>query len=729
MATRRFGLSSPVRRGGGMERMPDSGLHYWAFLSYSHADARWANRLHRGLEHFATPRRLVGAPTPAGPAPRRLHPIFRDREELGASADLGGRLIAALEASAYLIVVCSPSAARSRWVNQEIERFRAVHGDERILSVIVGGRPHASLDDETADDECFPEALRHEAGDPTKARTEPIAADLRPGRDGYGLAVLKLAAGMLGVGLDELVQRDARRRQRQLVAVTGGSLAASAILAALAVAAVLERNEAYAQRTQAEGLVEFMIGDLKTRLEPIGALDALDAVGGRALSYYADQKSHGLDAESLGRRARVLHLLGEIRDRRGDLAGALGLFQEAAKSTGALLARAPDDPRRIFDHAQSTFWVGDVAYRRGHDDDARRAFTEYQRLADRLVQIDPGNKKWRNEVEYASSDLGTLLLDDGQPGGAAQAYQRAVDISESLARDGAGDRNRQWDLATNLAWLSDAQTLLGQIDSAEKNRLAERAIYIRLLEQNPADNDAKAGLAWNRSAMARILIDQGRSAAALGQLEAANTDLERLTAQSPADASYKDHAENTLLLIGRLQLGAGDLDAAEHAVGRAREIAEAAVRKDPTATDWSGEQLGLARLLAMRIAAARARSTAGQAEALQPARAEAARLAALAQARPSDYVQARVAAEADLLAGDAESLVGDVAGGRSDWSAGLTLLRAAGLPNQPPGDASGALLRQLDYRLRYSSPPLGAGGASSSSSDAQKAQRLVDYRW
>src|SRR5579871_6907519 len=474
--------------------------HYWAFLSYSHQDAAWADRLHRALERFVTPRGLEGGPTPAGPpAPRRLHPIFRDRDELGASADLSARLVDALERSAYLIVICSPAAARSRWVNEEIKRFRALNGDE--------GR-------------------------------EPVAADLRPGGDGFRLGLLKLAAGMLGVGLDQLVRRDARRRQRRLVVLTAGSVAASVVLASMTVVALIERNEAYAQRAQAEGLIEFMIGDLKDKLEPTGGLDALDAVGARALAYYAAQASHRMDAASLGRRARVMHMLGDIRDRRGDLAGALELFKEAGASTAELLARAPNDPQRIFDHAQSVYWIGYVAWRRGHDADADRAFAAYQALANRLVAIDPKNEAWQDEVVYANSNLGTVELADGDAAGAEAAFQRALVVSRRLAAAAPADRERQMDLGQSYAWMADTEYFRGRLDLASADRRAEANIYAPLLAANPADNEAALAIDVNRTSQARIALAQGRQAEALAALRAAKGDLDRLIRTTPADRSY-----------------------------------------------------------------------------------------------------------------------------------------------------------------------------------------------
>src|SRR5207249_5842276 len=219
--------------------------------------------------------------------------------------------------------------------------------------------------------------------------------------------------------LDALVQRENQRRQRRLTVVTAASLGLALTMGGLTIAAINGRNEAHAQRAQAEGLIEFMLSDLRKTLEPAGRLDALDAVGSRAIAYYAAQNGRGLDAASVGRRARVLHLIGAIRDQRGDLPGALAVFNEAAASTGELLARKPSDPQRIFDHAQSLYWVGYAAWKRGLLEDARLRFLDYQKLADRLVAIDPRNDDWRAEVGYANSNLGTVLLAQGQADEAA----------------------------------------------------------------------------------------------------------------------------------------------------------------------------------------------------------------------------------------------------------------------------------------------------------------------
>ena len=85
---------------------------YRAFISYSHRDARWASSLHTALESYRPPKPLIGKVTARGEVPKRLTPIFRDREELPSATDLGTLINAALAASACQIVICSPRSAK-----------------------------------------------------------------------------------------------------------------------------------------------------------------------------------------------------------------------------------------------------------------------------------------------------------------------------------------------------------------------------------------------------------------------------------------------------------------------------------------------------------------------------------------------------------------------------------------------------------------------------------------
>jgi len=168
-----------------------SQFRYWAFISYSSKDRKFGEWLIKSLESYRTPRPFVGRPTTRGePVPTRPYPVFRDRDELPTDADLGGAIRRALQESRYLIVICSPNSAASRWVNEEILTFKRLGRENRILSLIIDGSPNASIDPaKDPKSECYPEALRFALGadgNLSAERTHPISADARERGDAAG---------------------------------------------------------------------------------------------------------------------------------------------------------------------------------------------------------------------------------------------------------------------------------------------------------------------------------------------------------------------------------------------------------------------------------------------------------------------------------------------------------------------------------------------------------------
>jgi MTH538 TIR-like domain (DUF1863) len=213
-----------------------SGSHYWAFISYSQRDAKHAQRLHKELETFHVPRGLIGQRKGNHTIPRRLLPIFRDRDELPSASDLTGKICEALEASRALIVICSPYAAASPRVNEEIRTFKVLGRADRIFPLIVDGEPYASQRPDLGLPECFPPALRFAVeadGTLTDRRSDPLAADARGGQDGWSNSCLKLVAGILGIGFDDLRRRELVRQRRRRRMAALAFVAAAVVVAAL----------------------------------------------------------------------------------------------------------------------------------------------------------------------------------------------------------------------------------------------------------------------------------------------------------------------------------------------------------------------------------------------------------------------------------------------------------------------------------------------------------------
>ncbi len=213
----------------GADRAGSGEASYLAFISYSHADEKIAAATHRLLEGFRVPRSLIGQETSHGKVPRRIRPVFRDLEEFPASADLGRTIREALAAARTLVVICSPRSARSRWVGEEIRHFKQLGRAQHIYCLLADGEAVAACQGASEQASLHPALLeRFDAhGEPLAGRqAEPLAVSLSEG--GLATAGVKLAAGILGVGYDDLHQRVRRQRLRNRSILAG---IAAAILA------------------------------------------------------------------------------------------------------------------------------------------------------------------------------------------------------------------------------------------------------------------------------------------------------------------------------------------------------------------------------------------------------------------------------------------------------------------------------------------------------------------
>ena len=566
---------------------------YYAFLSYSHKDKETADWLHNELERFRVPRALAGKLTANGVLPKRLSPVFRDQQDLAAGDDLAEEIEGALAASQFLVVLCSPTAAKSRWTNLEIESFKRTRPEGCVLAAVLAGEPFASDIPGREDEECFPPALRFKydsRGHRTTKRTEPLAADFREGAGGKRLAFLKLVAGMLGVGLDDLVHRETKRRNRRLGLLAAVSLGGMAVTSTLAVTAIQARDAARDQRREAEGLIGFMLGDLKDKLEPIGRLDALDGVGSRVLAYYQHQDKGSLTDDSLAQRSRALTLIGEIAQTRGDLNGALNRYQEALAGTAEALRRHPDDPQRLFDHAQNVFWVGYIARDRGQIAEAAARFRQYQRLAQAMVALAPDKKEYRLEEVYANTNLGTVLMDEHRYREAAATYQSSLPIAETLAAGEPGNIDYQKQVTQNLAWLADAREYGGDLDGALANREREVSLLGALEQIDPRDMDVQREEMTAHRALGRLLASQGNGRAALHEAETATGIADRLIHVEPDNAEWLQAISLAQFDLADLQLSMKDTASAAATTRSACDIVDRLLLRDKTVASWKALQ-------------------------------------------------------------------------------------------------------------------------------------------
>ncbi|HLZ77292.1 toll/interleukin-1 receptor domain-containing protein [Phenylobacterium sp.] len=469
-------------------------MRYSAFISYNHRDRKAASWLHRALETYRIPKRLQGREGALGVIGSRLPPIFQDREELAASSDLAASVREALENAATLIVICSPNAVASRWVNEEIRAFTALGRRDRIQCLIVGGEPHAAsrpgVDPAL---ECLPPVL-FEGG-----AGEPLACDIRPGQDDRSSARLKLLAGILGVGYDELRQREQARRQRQMFAAASVSSVGFLVMSGLTAFALVSRNEAIHQRDIARQktlTAERTVGFVKSLFEVADPSEARgDTITAREI---LDRGAHDLDQGLEGEptvKAELTTTLGEVYNK-------LGLFHEGEATVRKALALKGVDPSTA---ARQYTILGEIEARLG--DYPAAAKTQERALA----LLKGRGPEAAALMPRAWNGLGAAQGRLGDYASAEKNLRRALQADIQRLGDSHDD------VALDLEGLGEIEFYKGDLAGARRD--VERAIAIRSKTHGPRywvisdDLNTLASIAYMAQDRATAELDFSRALA------------------------------------------------------------------------------------------------------------------------------------------------------------------------------------------------------------------------
>ncbi|OAI38901.1 hypothetical protein AYO38_01795 [bacterium SCGC AG-212-C10] len=216
---------------------------YQAFISYSHAaDGKLAPALQSALQGFACPWYR-----------RRAIRVFRDEASLSASPALWHSIASALDQSAYFILLASPGAAASPWVQREVAYWLEHRSADSILIACTEGT--VAWDDRARDFDwqrstAIPPNLKGAFAE------EPRYIDLRWATDDMRLtlkhpqfldAVADIAAPLHGKAKDEMVGEGIRQQRRN----ARWAWAAASTLVVLTIAATAAAGIALQQRSEA----------------------------------------------------------------------------------------------------------------------------------------------------------------------------------------------------------------------------------------------------------------------------------------------------------------------------------------------------------------------------------------------------------------------------------------------------------------------------------------------
>jgi tetratricopeptide (TPR) repeat protein len=561
---------------------------YRAFLSYSHADSAVAQRVHRRLEAFHIDSELVGRVTPAGAIPKTLRPIFRDRNDFDAGSSLNEQTGAALDDSAALIVLASPNAARSRYVNEEVLLFKSHHPDRPVVPLIADGAPG------DPERECFPRALRFVVapdGAITDTPADVLAADLRESGDGFELALAKVVARLLGLSPDDIYRRAERARQRRtriLAGLAGVFLFLAVAAAGSAVYAwqQLKTNEAFLNATlqTATGIVNTAVAQAEkynvprtTTLELLTQAEVLFddmARFGRATPELRYRK-----AWMLIQFARNYAVLGDTGKQREHATNAFRLL-------AALAAEKPDDTSYQRNLAVAYNEVGEVQVTQG---DLMAALTSFQAgftIVERLTASDSGNAGWQHDLWVSDEKIGNVQVARGKLPDGLTSYRAGLAIIEQLATSNPSNGSWQRDLSVSYDKIGGVQVTQGNLPAALASYQSGFAIIQQLAQSTPGNAGWQRDLAVSYNQIGAVQVAQGNLSAALISYRASLAIIEGLTRSDQGNAVWQYDLGFGNEKIGDVQLAQGNFAAALNSYQANHEVIERLANADPGNSVW-----------------------------------------------------------------------------------------------------------------------------------------------
>lgn len=435
----------------------------------------------------------------------KLTPIFRDREELPTSAGLSDAISSALKESKYLIVICSPNAAKSEYVNREVIDFKHIHGEGNVLAIIVEGEPFAmeKTDHFNPKTEAFPQALKYRIDkekNVTGETVEPIAADAREIGDGKERAKIKLIAGLLGVGFDDLWKREKRRKKRQKVIVLSLTTVLFIVISSLTMFSLFQWKEAEQQRTialdgrvAAEKLVDHTLFNLRDILEPMGKLNVLRSTQEAVDNYYSYLENMELSLDDKFRIATYHTDSGYYYLNIGKIEKAKTHFEIALTKMTEL--NKHDNTNMLYQQNLAIIYsaIGSLYKVQMNLNEAKENYTTSERILKQLKQS-PNRKQIQYQIAKNDSDMAHILQQEGEFDNAKIQYQKSIDKIKNLSDKNATNYQRKFDLAVVYTNYGTLLEFLNEYEEALKYFQGALKIREKLVQANPNNKIYEHGL-------------------------------------------------------------------------------------------------------------------------------------------------------------------------------------------------------------------------------------------
>jgi hypothetical protein len=576
--------------------MPKPAFRYHAFVSCHRdnnrqAGRQWATWLEQEIESFAVPAHLRGRRTPFGPIPARLSPIFQHADAPATSTALSPKVREALELSRALVVICSPEAAQSREIAEEIRYFKQL-GRDRVLAFIIAGEPDAADAGKARlgigpEDECFPETLRHDVRRDGTVDKEwvvhPVSVDARlegaaqgyttpaalrdalvkdgvpasetrkqvaPYAEKLEQARGKIFAALLGVPPEELVPPEA---------AAGAAAAATAARAhpgrwgrrfAMVLVLLLlgaggwfvwhaneQRQAAEDARRRSDMLILWLQRDLREKLTATNQLTLLAEANERITTHLTALAKKAEEPAVVSALADALGDGADIASARTAFATAVELASQAVQTRERALAvsgkSSEGDVRLVADHRR----LAQALLGAGRKQEAVNEADAARKMASALARRDEGGTEVIEQLAGVSYELGEMQLELARQEEAVRSFEDGYAAAQRLATTEPANARFQRQVARGEARLGDLQLRRGNFNAAIARYRAWEKILTPLAAAEPGNTALQGELAEGHAALGNAFGQtQNFAEAAVQQRQALEIteQLAKLDATNPA---------------------------------------------------------------------------------------------------------------------------------------------------------------------------------------------------
>jgi tetratricopeptide (TPR) repeat protein len=573
---------------------------YDAFVSYSHAkDKPIAAALQSVVQKLGRPWYR-----------RRALRVFRDDTSLSATPSLWPSIEQALGQSRFLILIASPEAAASIWVNKEVAYWLEHKSVDTLLVAVTDGElawDESAVDFGRREGTPLPPAL---AG---RFASEPKWVDLRAYRDGADKRDAKFtelaadfAAAVHGMPKEDLLSQEVRQQRRALTLAwsAAGSLLVLAGFAGwqwkAAVdaerLAVEQKSIAQQQRDRAEttlsaasqtanDLVYKLAAEFRTRKGM--PIELVRSVLEQAQELQRKLAERG-ESTPLLRHAEgaALNELAIALQEIGDLKTAL----EAAERARALVEKAVEDAPTVVSWqdnlAISHQTIGNILRGMGRHDEALASYRKSLAISERLAADHPDDRKWQAQVASACTLIARVLDTRSTRQEALEFFQRSHSIWQKLVAAEPGRTEWQRRLAMSYRDIADALSKAGKRVEAFAAIQSSIAINEKLAEANPDNAVLQQDLTFAYDRLAGLLAVTGQRAAAIEAYRKSLAITEKLAAADPGNGRTQ---ASLAIAYRNLADVLSDSAGREEAVGfyrKAIEIGTKLTASDPGNADW-----------------------------------------------------------------------------------------------------------------------------------------------